>query len=347
MTTHAPVSTGLDSCLDLGFTDSGGGEPSLRRELFAALIEVVSGSGEWSEQTAARIRGEGVAWAARGEPVSALRVAVQETTEHILLSSGHTAAGATASDGSRDEFARRLADAGRRVGRELNRGFFAQSGPRSPAPVPEPPRPGPSYAPPAYAVMALRAPGRPPRDVEAVARGHGGPETAVLTSARGLYVLTPAPRHEESLDLAERVHRDLGGTVRLAVHWKPYNEVTAGQLLVDDICAVVDALGFGPGVYQLDDVLVEYAAAQTPDIAQRLVGMVQPVLADRVLRETLSAVISADGDPDLACELLTLRRKFFDRRLRRVEELTGRRVDGPRDLQVLRTAVAVAAIMRQ
>lgn len=58
-------------------------------------------------------------------------------------------------------------------------------------------------------------------------------------------------------------------------------------------------------------------------------------------------MISADGDADLACELLTLRRTFFDRRLRRVEELTGRRVDGPRDLQVLRTAVAVAAIMRQ
>ncbi|MDX2705718.1 helix-turn-helix domain-containing protein [Streptomyces sp. PA03-6a] len=344
MTTHAPVSTGLDSCLDLGFTDSGGGEPSLRRELFAALIEVVSGSGEWSEQTAARIRGEGVAWAARGEPVSALRVAVQETTEYILVSGGHAAAGA---DGSRGEFARRLTDAGRRVARELNRGYFAQSGREAPASVPEPPRPGPAYAPPAYAVMALRAPGLPLGDVEAVARGHGGPETAVLPSARGLYVLTPAPRHEESVDLADRIHRDLAATARLAVHWKPYNEVTAGQLLADDICAVVDALGFGPGVYQLDDVLVEYAAAQTPDIAQRLVGMVQPVLDDHVLRETLSAVISADGDPDLACELLTLRRKFFDRRLRRVEELTGRRVDGPRDLQVLRTAVAVAAIMRQ
>ncbi|MET9875339.1 helix-turn-helix domain-containing protein [Actinacidiphila glaucinigra] len=344
MTTHAPVSTGLDSCLDLGFTDSGGGEPSLRRELFAALIEVVSGSGQWSEQTAARIRGEGVAWAARGGPVSALRVAVQETTEHILVSSGHAAGTA---DGSRDEFARRLADAGRHVARELNRGFFAQPGREAPASVPQAPRPGPSCAPPAYAVMALRAPGRPLGDVEAVARGHGGPETAVLTSARGLYVLALAPRHEESLDLAGRIHRDLGGTARLAVHWKPYNEVTAGQLLVDDICAVVDALGFGPGVYELDDVLVEYAAAQTPDIAQRLVGMVHPVLDDRVLRETLSAVISADGDADLACELLTLRRRFFDRRLRRVEELTGRSVDAPRDLQVLRTAVAVAAIMRQ
>ncbi|MFF3256779.1 helix-turn-helix domain-containing protein [Actinacidiphila glaucinigra] len=345
MTTHAPVSTGLDSCLDLGFTDSGGGEPPLRRELFAALIEVVSGSGRWSEQTAARIRGEGVAWAARGGSVSALRVAVQETTEHILVSSGHTAAGTA--DGPRDEFARRLADAARRVARELNRGFFAQPGRETPASVPEPPRPGPSCAPPAYAVIALRAAGRPLGEVEAVARAHGGRETAVLTSARGLYVLALSPRPEESLDLAGRIHRDLGGTARLAVHWKPYNEVTAGQLLVDDICAVVDALGFGPGVYQLDDVLVEYAAAQTPDIAQRLVGMVQPVLDDRVLRETLSAVISADGDTDLACELLTLRRTFFDRRLRRVEELTGRRVDGPRDLQVLRTAVAVAAIMRQ
>ncbi|MEU1620165.1 helix-turn-helix domain-containing protein [Streptomyces sp. NPDC008238] len=345
MTTHAPVSTGLDSCLDLGFTDSGGGEPSLRRELFAALIEVVSGSGQWSEQTAARIRGEGVAWAARGRPVSALRVAVRETTEYILVSSGQGAAGAA--DRSRDEFARRLSDAGRRVSRELDRGFFARPGREAPASAPEPPRPGPSHAPPAYAVMALRAPGRALADVETVARGHGGPETAVLPSGRGPYVLTPSPRPEESLDLAARIHRDLGGTALLAVDWKPYNEVTAGQLLVDDICAVVDALGFGPGVYRLDDVLVEYAAAQTPDIAQRLVGMVQPVLDDRVLRETLRAVISADGDPDLACELLTLRRKFFDRRLRRVEELTGRRVDGPRDLQVLRTAVAVAAIMRQ
>ncbi|MEU4092114.1 hypothetical protein [Streptomyces sp. NPDC026673] len=343
MTTHAPASTGMDSRLDLGFADSGDGGPSLRRELFAALIEVVSGSGEWSEQTAARIHGEGVAWAARGEPVSALRVAVQETTEHIMVSSGYTTAG---TEGARGEFDRRLADAGRRVTRELNRGFFAHTGREAPASAPVPPRPEPVYAPPAYAVMALRVPGRPIRDVEEVARGHGGPETAVLASARGLYVLTPAARHEESVDLAGRIHRDLGATARLAVHWKPYNEVTAGQLLVDDICAVVDALGFGPGVYQLDDVLVEYAAAQTPDIAQRLVGMVQPVLDDRVLRETLSAVISAEGDTDLACELLTLRRTYFDRRLRRVEELTGRRVEGPRDLQVLRTAVAVAAIMR-
>ncbi|MGW3243417.1 helix-turn-helix domain-containing protein [Streptomyces sp. NPDC001070] len=344
MTTHAPASTGLDSCLDLGFGDSGEGEPSLRRELFAALIEVVSGSGEWSEQTAARIRGEGVSWAARGEPVSALRVAVRETTEHILVSSGYAAAGSADPGG---EFARRLADAGRRVTRELTRGFFAQSGQGASASVPVSPPPAPVYAPPAYAVMALRAPGRPIGDVEAVARGHGGPETAVLASTRGLYVLTPAARHEDSADLAGRIHRGLGATGRLAVHWKPYNEVTAGQLLVDDICAVVDALGFGPGVYQLDDVLVEYAAAQTPDIAQRLVAMVQPVLDDLVLRDALNAVVTADGDVDLACELLALRRKFFDRRLRRIEELTGRRVDAPRDLQVLRTALAVAAIMRQ
>ncbi|MGI5255491.1 helix-turn-helix domain-containing protein [Actinacidiphila glaucinigra] len=338
-TTLVPAPPRLDRSADLGHAFSDEYHLMFRQELFAALIEVVSGSGEWSEQTAAQIRTAGMEWAARCEPASGLRLVVQSVTDHILerMSGGRPAMSSV----SRVELAQRLTNAGRIVTEALTLGFFEHSE-REGSQRHRPDTQG--DAPPGYAHMALRVPERGVSAVEAACRAHGNPEAAVLSSSYGMYIIIPMASAESALDMARRIHHTLATAAWFAVHWSPGSETTASLVLTDDICTIVDVLGYDPGVYQLDDVLVEYAAAQAPDSARRLVSLVEPVLSQPMLRDTLTALIAAEGDPVLACDTLSIRRAHLKRRLHRIEELTGRRVERPRDFKILRTAVAVTAI---
>lgn len=322
---------------------------ALSWEIFSAFTEVISGEGEWSEQTAARIRAEGEAWASRGESIDDLLAEVRTMTQRLLdrIIDGRNRPDAL----SREVMALRLGDAGRRVANELSAGFLRDRVAAAPPPPGHrsptgPTGPAARQSAAAYAVMAVRAPGCGATDVDGIVRRHAGPDVVVLRCTDGVYVLVPAESQQEAVDLARRAHPDLAGDAWIAVHWQPLPETRDDQSVADDICATVLAVALAspPGVYQLDDVLPQYAAARTPTVLRRLLRIIDPLPAHPELWETLVALIAADGVRTRACEALGIHRDTLDRRLQRITQLTGQPTDTLGGLNTLAAALTVHAL---
>ncbi|MER6125901.1 helix-turn-helix domain-containing protein [Streptomyces sp. NPDC001795] len=323
-------------------------------EIFSALTEVVSGQGDWSKESAARIRAEGRAWARRGGSVDELLTMVRTMTRRLI---NRCTVGDHDQDSLRYEvMVLRLGDAGRRVGRELSCGFFEDEGSheRSGEPLEHASAErAAERSTKACAVLAVRAPSCTIADIDRVFRGHAA--AMVLASDEGAHVLLPAADQAEAVALARSAHSDLPGEVWIAVHWQDslpgrteaWRAPDEGELsVVDGICATLLALACPPGVYELDDVVVEYGAAETPAVSERLLKMVEPLHEHPVLWDTLAALVAADGVRHRACERLGIHRNTLDRRLQRIGLLTGQRPDGLRGLCTLRAALAVVAVTR-
>jgi hypothetical protein len=319
---------------------------ALSWEIFSAFTEVISGEGEWSEQTAARIRAEGEACASRGESVDDLLAEVRTMTQRLLdrILGGRNQPDAL----SREVMALRLGDAGRRVANELSAGFLRDRAATAPPPPGHrsPAGPAARQSAAAYAVMAVRAPGCGATDVDGIFRRHAGPDVVVLRCTDGVYVLVPAESQQEAADLARRAHPDLAGDAWIAVHWQPLPETRDDQSVADDICATILAVALAspPGVYQLDDVLPQYAAARTPTVLRRLLQIIEPLSAHPELWETLAALIAADGAHTRACEALGVHRDTLDRRLERITQLTGQPTDTLGGVNTLAAALTVHAL---
>lgn len=326
----------------------------VRWEIFSALTEVVSGQGDWSWQSAARIRAEGRAWARGGRSLDELLAMVGGMTRQLI---NRCTVGAHDQDALMHEvMVLRLGDAGWLVGRELNFGFFEVGigGENEPEParrsLAERTQETPDGA---RAVLAVHALSCTIADIERVFRGLA--VAVVPTSEEGAHVLLPAASQEEAVSLAREAHKDLPGDVWIAVHWQDPGLGTpggraapegGGASVADGICATLLALEHPPGVYGLDDVLVEYSATETPAVSERLLEMVEPLDEHPVLWDTLTALIAADGVRHRACERLGIHRNTLDRRLQRIGLLTGQRLDGLRGLCTLRAALAVVAVTR-
>ncbi|MFI1051824.1 helix-turn-helix domain-containing protein [Streptomyces griseoruber] len=355
MTTHAGAIPDLHPLFaSEGIEDVDEVRRRVRWEIFSALTEVVSGQGDWSWQSAARIRAEGRAWARRGRSLDELLAMVGGMTRHLI---NRCTVGAHDQDALTHEvMVLRLGDAGRLVGRELNCGFFEVGigGEGDTEPSRQVPAQRTREAPgEARAVLAVRALSCTIADIDRVFRGLAA--AVVPTSEEGAHVLLPAAGQEEAVSLAREAHKDLTGDVWIAVHWQDPGPGTAsgrtapeggGVSVADGICATLLALECPPGVYGLDDVLVEYGATETPAVSERLLKMVEPLNEHPVLWDTLTALIAADGVRHRACERLGVHRNTLDRRLQRIGLLTGQRLDGLRGLCTLRAALAVVAVTR-
>ncbi|GHE13910.1 helix-turn-helix domain-containing protein [Streptomyces alanosinicus] len=321
----------------------------VRWEIFSALTEVVSGQGDWSEQSATRIRAEGRTWERRGGSVDELLSMVRDMTRHLI---NRCTVGGHGQDALTHEvMVLRLGDAGRRVGRELNCGYFQVESDRGSDAVPPGQAPvhrTPEGAARAGAVLAVHAPSCTLADIDQAFRNHAA--ATVLACGERARVLLPAADQEESVTVARKARGDLPGDVWVAVHWQDPGVWSApdvgGVSVADGICATLLALACPPGVYELDDVLVEYGAAETPAVSERLLKMVEPLHEHPVLWDTLTALIAADGVRHRTCERLGIHRNTLDRRLQRIGQLTGRRPDGLRGLYTLRAALAAVAVTR-
>ena len=321
-------------------------------EIFSALTEVVSGQGEWSAQSAARVRAEGRTWAEQDRPVDELLTVVRTMTRGLI---NRCTVGSHEQDPLAYEFmVLRLGDAGRRVSRELSFGFFDHAGDHartSPAPAGQTPA-GHTPAPDAgsSAVLAVRAPSRTSTDIDRVFGGH--PRAVVRTTSEGARVLLPAARREHAVVVAGQVLRRLPGDVWIAMHWQKSPSARThdrtvpaqdGEPVTHDIHTALLALGSPPGLYEAGDVLDAYGTAQ---VAERPARAVEPLRPHPVLRDTLTALIATDGVRPRACEHLGIHRNTLDRRLQRIAQLTGHRPDGPHGLDTLRAALAADAVLR-
>lgn len=94
-----------------------------------------------------------------------------------------------------------------------------------------------------------------------------------------------------------------------------------------------------PGLYRLDDVLLEYVLTRPSDAGNRLSTVLSPLDHGPELVATLDGYFAADFDRRKAAAALNIHPNTLDYRLRRVGELTGLSVSTAHGLQVLGAAL--------
>jgi hypothetical protein len=111
------------------------------------------------------------------------------------------------------------------------------------------------------------------------------------------------------------------------------------------VLRLVTGLGRPPGLYRLDDVLLEAALGGTaPGPAARLAAILAP-LSDELLG-TLEAYLAHDADRRATAAGLHVHPNTLDYRLRRIADLTGRSPLTARGLQVLGAALTLRRVGR-
>ncbi|MDX8030664.1 helix-turn-helix domain-containing protein [Lentzea sp. BCCO 10_0856] len=161
-------------------------------------------------------------------------------------------------------------------------------------------------------------------------------DVLVLDGVSGGYVLAPCAQ-DDHMEFAKELHERLGGEVWMAVAWAPRRDLAVARATAEDVLRI--ASGRAPGVYELRNVLADFAVLRQPHVAERLTRMIEPVVAQQPLLDALRAFISEDGNRAAAARRLDIHRSTLDHRLRLVERLTGCRPTSPRALLTLSVAL--------
>lgn len=103
-----------------------------------------------------------------------------------------------------------------------------------------------------------------------------------------------------------------------------------------------------PGLYQLDDVLLEAALCRTDELTARLAGKLRPVTArNPYLLDTLAAFLDSDCERRELAQQLFIHPNTLNHRLRRVSELTGLSLTSARDLCVLKASLVAWRVVSE
>ncbi|MFI5696689.1 PucR family transcriptional regulator [Kribbella sp. NPDC051586] len=161
----------------------------------------------------------------------------------------------------------------------------------------------------------------------------------------GGIALLPGPHSIELGGLRDRLSRAAGVDITLATTSVVPGEVPAGVALVRDLLDVVRVHARPPGVYELDDLLLEYQLGRPGPARDRLAEMLMP-LADRdVLMATLRSYLGNARNRRQTAADLHVHANTVDYRLRQVGRLTG--LDPVRDDQLPRIVAALVAFDAQ
>lgn len=192
-----------------------------------------------------------------------------------------------------------------------------------------------------YAVLAVDTASHDPARADDVFVANGGEGTLTLLGETGGHVLLPAVDEADAAERATRAVAVLGEGVRTSLVWPDGRSLPACRSAADDILAEAVALEVRPGVHRLEDVLLEFAAAREPVVSNALLKVIEPLLSQPVLWETLQVLLNEDGRRSKVAERLILHRSTVDYRLHRIGQLTGHSPCTIRGLRVLATASAL------
>ena len=324
----------------------------LLREVVPLMVSAAGGAGRWSDETASRVRGCVTQIARVTDDLTPIVGVIDELTSRVLhvVMADATSAAATSSPrevsamggrlvaellaGAHHAAVRMHRGAGvrdkRRRAHELLKGTHAD---------------GDHDLAPAYAVVTLHSP--TPFNPDAVTgifeRVAGEGTLAALGTTSG-FALLPAADEVRAVQLARQAHAELSGRLWLAASWRPRGEIAWGRQEASKVLSLVLGAGYEPGVYQLGDVLVEYAITHVPSVSENLIEIIAPLLGQPVLFETLKALIAADGNRRLAATQLIIHRSTLDYRIHRIEQLTGVRPGSVSGINILSAALTAHAV---
>lgn len=145
--------------------------------------------------------------------------------------------------------------------------------------------------------------------------------------------------------LRDRISRVAGVEITLAVTNAVPLEVPAGVALVRDLLEVVRIHSRPAGVYELDDLLLEYQLSRPGPARDRLASMLMPVADRDDLMATLRCYLGNARSRRQTATDLHVHANTVDYRLRQVGRLTG--LDPVRDDQLPRIVAALVAFDAQ
>lgn len=112
-----------------------------------------------------------------------------------------------------------------------------------------------------------------------------------------------------------------------------------------DVLTIARRLGRPPGVYLLDDVLLEYQLTRDSDARPLLAGLLDPLDRNPDLVETLERYFALDLDRRGTASALHVHPNTLDYRLRRVAQLTGLDPAKPSGQQLLAAALTARRLV--
>jgi hypothetical protein len=181
------------------------------------------------------------------------------------------------------------------------------------------------------------------RALECLEALEGGPALAVLDAGGGAAALAVADVATAHGALAEAT----GADVWLAASEPaPPAELPAAWRQARDVRRLVLALERPPGVYGVDDVLLERSVGADPAAAARLAALLGPLEEREDLLATLDTWFAVDFDRREAASRLTIHPNTLDHRLRRISELVGRDLATAAGTQLLGAALLARRLLR-
>ncbi|WP_177224637.1 helix-turn-helix domain-containing protein [Lentzea flaviverrucosa] len=114
---------------------------------------------------------------------------------------------------------------------------------------------------------------------------------------------------------------------------------------VEGLLRLAFMFDLGPGLYQISDFPVEFAVATTAPVREKLLAMIQPVMAKAELRRTLELLVFSQGNRTRAAERLNIHRSTIDYRLNQIDKLTGHSPVTTGGLNMLTLSLAVRTLM--
>lgn len=169
------------------------------------------------------------------------------------------------------------------------------------------------------------------------------PDVLHVPTLSGAVVLLPDNGDGDpwtATDIAER----LGGKAWAAVSNRSRLDVMSGHAEASEVLAIVRAARRPLGVYELEDVLVEYAVARSDAVSDRLVSIIRSLRTSPTLFDTLAVLISEEHNRNRAAAELFIHRSTLDYRLGRIEEITGYHPLSRRGAQVFSLAMTMFAL---
>jgi PucR C-terminal helix-turn-helix domain len=145
--------------------------------------------------------------------------------------------------------------------------------------------------------------------------------------------------------IVEEVELRLGRPLHATFACYGRDVLRAGHQEAADVLDLALAAGRAPGLYSVDDFLVEYAALRDPVVAAKLMAVVRPLVGSDRLYETLRTFVRCGHNRGRTARELRVHRTTVDYRIRRIEEITGYDPTFGRGSQVL--SVAVTLFVRQ
>ncbi|MCE7002566.1 helix-turn-helix domain-containing protein [Kibdelosporangium philippinense] len=174
-----------------------------------------------------------------------------------------------------------------------------------------------------------------------------GPVLSSLTPEGGIILL---PCTKPAAELSTRdwvwprrmiadISRVAGADLTAGVAAAGPDGVAAALAVARQVLDVAIRYGKPPGVYQLDDVLLEYQLSRPSEALDRLAAVLRPLEGNEELMQTLTTFLRSSGRRSTATEL-HVHPNTVDYRLRKILELTGLDATRTSDVSLLQAALA-------